>query len=119
MRIRHRTGACAIFRCPLMRTGRTLRQFPFVAEQVCEEVIAPLRRRRGPNDFQAAADGVSAKTFAEFILPAEALIFDVGTFWFGAYILSGNGSAVGFAEGVTASNECNCFFVIHRHTGER
>src|ERR1700735_2336437 len=84
--IRHRTVACTIFRCPLMRPGRALRQFPFVAEQVREEVIAPLRRRRGPNDFQAAADSVSTKTFAKFILPSKTLILDVGTFWLGAYI---------------------------------
>src|ERR1035441_3893085 len=96
VRIRHRTVACAIFRRPLMRTGRTLRQFPFVAEQVREEVVAPLRRRRGPSDFQTATDGVTTKTFAKFILPSEALILDVGTFWFGAYILRGNASAVGF-----------------------
>src|ERR1700693_4412825 len=102
-----------------MRTGRTLGQFPFVAEQVGEEVVAPLRRRRGPNDFQAAADSVTTKTFAKLVFPSEALILDVGTFWFGTYILSGNASAVGFAEGVSAGNECNCFFVIHRHTGER
>src|SRR6202166_4214384 len=102
--LRHRAVACTIFRCPLMRASRTLRQFPFVAEQVREEVIAPLRRRRGPDDFQAAANGVSTKTFAKFILPAEALILNVGTFWFGAYILSGNGSAVGFAGGVVAGH---------------
>src|ERR1022692_2772043 len=98
VRIRHRTVPSAIFRCPLMRTGRTLRQFPFVAEQVAEEVVAPLRRRRGPNDFQTATDSVTTKTFAKFILPSEALILDVGTFWFGSYILSGNASTVRFAE---------------------
>src|ERR1700693_2658490 len=101
-----------------MRTRRALRQFPIVAEQVREEVIAPLRRRRGPNDFQAAADSVTTKTFAKFILPSETLILDVGTFWLGAYILSGNGSAVGFAEGVTAGDERNGFLVIHRHARE-
>src|SRR6202795_3227725 len=85
--IRHRTVACAIFRCPLMRTGRALRQFPIVAEQDREEVIAPLRRRRGPNDFQAAADSVTTTTFAKFILPSETLLLDVSTFWLGAYIL--------------------------------
>ncbi len=81
-----------------MRTGRTLRQFPFVAEQVREEVVAPLRRSRGPNNFQSAPDSVTAMTFAKFILPPETLILDVGAFWFVAYILSGNASAVRFAE---------------------
>src|SRR5579859_5014035 len=119
MRIRHRTVACAIFRRPLMCTSRTLGQFPFIAEQVVEEVIAPLGRRLGPNDFQAAADGVSTETFAKFILPAQALILDVGAFGFGTYILSGNGSAVGLAEGVTAGNERNGLLVVHGHAGER
>src|ERR1700690_10338 len=98
-----------------MRTGWTLREFPFVAEQVGEEVVAPLRRRRGPSDFQAAADRVTTKTLAKFILPSEALLFDAGTFRFVADIFSGNGSAVSFAEGVTAGNERDRFFVVHGH----
>src|ERR1035438_2012202 len=32
---------------------------------------------------------------------------------------SGNGSAVRFAEGVSAGNERDRFFVVHRHAGER
>src|ERR1700722_662758 len=105
MRVRHRTVPFSIFRRPLMRAGRTLRQFPFIAEQVREKVVAPLGGRRRPGDFQAPADGVPAVTFAELVLPAEALILDVGAFWFVADILRGNASAVGFAEGVTAGNE--------------
>src|SRR5579863_2831503 len=57
-------------------------------------------------------------TFAKFILPSETLVLDVGAFWFVAYILSGNASAVGFAEGVTAGNECDGFLVIHCHAGK-
>src|SRR5580704_14856657 len=101
-----------------MRAGRTLRQFPFVAEQVGEEVVAPLRRRRGPDHFQTATDRVTTMTFAKFIFPSEALILDFGAFWLVAYILSGNTRAMGFAEGVTTSDECNCFFVIHSHAGK-
>src|SRR5216684_671673 len=117
MCIRHRSVACAIFRCPLMRTGRTLRQFPFVAEQVREEVVAPLRRRRGPNDFQAAADRVSAFARAKFALPAETLLFDAGGFWLRAHECR-RASAMCFAERVTAGDERNGLLVIHRHTGE-
>src|SRR5580704_17585398 len=101
-----------------MCAGRTLRQFPLIAEQVGEEVVAPLGRPRGPNHFQSASDSVATMTFAKFILPSKSLILDVGAFWFIAYILSGNTSAVRFAEGVTAGNQRNCFFVIHRHTGK-
>src|SRR6202034_618631 len=83
-----------------------------------EEVIAPLGRGRGPNHFQSAADSVATMTFAKFILPSEALILDVGAFWLVAHILSGNTGAVRFAESVTAGNQRNCFFVIHRHAGK-
>src|SRR4029077_8167992 len=101
-----------------MRAGWTLRQFPFVAEQVGEEVVAPLGWRLGPSDFRAAADGVSTKTFTKFILPSQALVLDVGSFRFGADVVSGNRSAVGFAEGMAAGNQRDRFFVIHGHTAE-
>src|SRR5205823_9530600 len=65
--------AGAVLRGPLMRTSRALGQFPVVLEQGLEEVVAPLRRRAGPGDFQAAADGVRSKSFAEFIFPPQAL----------------------------------------------
>src|SRR6266436_824334 len=67
-----------MLRFPLMRTGRALGQFPFVAEQVPEEVVAPLGWRRGPDDFQAAADRVTAFATAIGVLPAEALRLDGG-----------------------------------------
>src|SRR6202035_3919899 len=102
MRIRHRTIAGAIFRRPLMRTGRALGQFPFEAEQIGEKVVAPLRRRLRPDHFQAAANRVSTKTFTEFVLPPEALVLNLGTFWFGAHIVSGNGGAMGLAERMPA-----------------
>ena len=88
VRIRHGAGACAILRLPLMRTGRALGQFPFVAEQVREEVVAPLRRRRGPGDFQAAADRVTAFAGAKAVRPAEALLLDAGRFRLGPDMLS-------------------------------
>src|SRR5271157_1755391 len=112
MRVRHRSFAGAIFRCPLMRTGWTLRQFPLVTKQVCEEVIAPLRRRRRPSDLQAAADRVTTVTFAKFILPSQALILDVGAFWIVTHILRRNTRAVGLAEGVPAGNKRHGLFII-------
>src|SRR5271165_6330566 len=101
-----------------MRTGRALGQFPFVAEQVREEVVAPLRRRLGPNDFQAASDRVIPFARAKFVLPAEALLLDGSGLGYGADILVRIGSAVGLAERVTAGNERNGLLVIHRHAGE-
>src|SRR5271168_1426702 len=91
------------FRLPLFRAGRALRQFPFVLEQVVEEVIAPLRRRLRPGDFRAAGDGVSADAGAVLALPAEALILDGG-----AFRLRTDerriARAVGLAEGVAAGD---------------
>ena len=80
MGIRNRAGACTTLRSPLVRTGRALRQFPFVAEQDPEEVVAPLRWRVGPGDLEAAGDRVTAFAGAEAALPAEALLFDGGRF---------------------------------------
>src|SRR6202165_5801700 len=101
-----------------MSTGRALSQFPFVAEQVGEEVVAPLGWRLGPNDFEAAADRVSTKTFTKFILPSQALVLDVGSLWFGAHVVGGNRGTVGLAERVPAGNQCDCFFVVHGHPAE-
>src|SRR5450755_2657184 len=102
-----------------MSTGRTLRQFPFEAEQVVEEVVAPLGWRLGPSDFQAAADSVSSTTFTKFILPSETLFVQLGAFRFGPNMVSGNRSAMGLAERMPAGNQCNRFFIVHGHALER
>ena len=75
-----RDRGSAAFRLPLLRTGRALRQLPFVVEQVVEEVVAPLRRRLRPRDFRAAGDGVGPEARAMLALPAEPLILDEGAF---------------------------------------
>src|SRR6266481_5893427 len=98
-----------------MRTGWALGQFPVVAEEVGEEVVAPLGWRLGPNDFQAAADGVSTKTFTKFILQSQALVLDVGAFWFGGYVVVVNRGIVSLAERMPAVNQCDCFFFVHGH----
>src|SRR5271155_24747 len=101
-----------------MRTSRALGQFPFVAEQVREEAVAPLRWRRGPDDFQAAADRVSPFARAKSALPSEALLLDAGGLGLWAPQLRVPGTA-GLAEGGAAGNQGDRFFVVHRHTGER
>src|SRR3954463_11232264 len=100
-----------------MRTSRTLSQFPFIAEQVGEEVIAPLGRRGGPGDFQAAADGITGSARSKFALPAEALFLDGGRFRLRAYQF-GIAGAVSFTEGVTAGNKRNSLLVVHGHASE-
>ena len=100
-----------------MGTGRALGQFPFVAEQVVKEVVTPLCRGCGPNDFQAAADRVARLTGAEFAPPAEPLFLNGGGFRLRTNIVCG-ASAVGFAEAVTACNQGNRLFVVHGHAAE-
>ena len=116
--MRHRAGACAILRLPLVRAGRALREFPFVAEQVLEEVVAPLRRRGGPGDFQAAGDRVAALAGAEVVLPAEALLLEAGRLRAPAHNVRRRGGAVGLAEGVAAGDQRDGFLVVHRHAAE-
>ena len=118
IRIRHRTGGCAVFGLPLIRTCRALGQFPFVAEQVLEEVVAPLGWRRAPGHFQAAGDRVSRFARAIFALPAKALVLDPAGFRLRAHQRR-VASAVRFAEAVTAGNQRDRFFVVHRHAAER
>ena len=117
VRIRHGIGACAALRLPLVRTGRALRQFPFVAEQVPEEVVAPLRGRGGPGDFQTAGDGVAAFARAESALPAEALLLEAGRFRLRPHV-GRRAGAVGLAEGVAAGDERHRLLVVHRHASE-
>ena len=117
VRVRYRP-APAPFRRPLMRAGRALRQLPFVAEQVPEEVVAPLRRRRGPGDFQAAGDRVTSFASAKSVLPAEALLLDTGGFGLGTHQRRIAG-AVGFAEGVAAGDQRDRLFIVHRHARKR
>ena len=100
-----------------MRAGRALRQFPFVAEQVLEEVVAPLRRRGGPGDFQAAGDRVTAFARAKAALPAEALLLEAGRFRLRPH-MGRRAGAVGLAEGVAAGDERHRLLVVHRHAGE-
>src|SRR6516225_5802354 len=117
MRIRHRPGADAILRSPLMRAGWTLRQLPIVLEEVLEEGIAPSRRRRGPGDFEAAGDGIAAFAGAEFALPAETLLLDARPFGLCTHQRRIAG-AVGLAEGVTAGDERDRFLIVHGHASK-
>src|ERR1044071_6154663 len=69
---------------PLMCAGRALAQLPLVAEQILEEVVAPLRRRRGPGHFESAGDRIGAVAGAELVVPTEALHVEVASFWLDA-----------------------------------
>src|SRR5882672_11493864 len=115
--IRNRAGACALLRSPLMRARRALCQFPLVAEQVLEVVVAPLRGRGGPGDLQAAGDRVTAHARAEGAPPAQPLLLETATFGLRPHIGLEAG-AVGLAEGVAAGDERHRLLVVHGHARE-
>ena len=90
-----------------------------VAVQVLEVVVVPLHRVGGPCALQAAGDRIAAFAAAKAVLPAEALLLQVGALWFGTDVLVLRSSTMCFAERVSAGNERNRLLVIHRHAAER
>ncbi len=117
MGVRDGAGAGAILRHPLMRAGGAARQLPVVAEQVFEEVVAPLRRRAGPGDLQPAGDRIGAHAGAVRAAPAQALLLDRGRLGLGADARCRTG-AVRLAEGVAAGDERHGLLVVHGHARE-
>ena len=99
---------------PLDRAGRAAGLHPLVLEQVVEEKVAPLRRRLGPGDFEAAADSVCAESAAVVADPAEALCRDVGPFRLRSFVRL-RCCAVSLAEGVAACDQRDGLLVVHRH----
>src|ERR1700693_5523876 len=114
--MRHRAGARAPLRLPLILARRAPRQLPLVAEQVLEVVVAPLRRSGGPGDLEAAGERVGAMALAEAVLPAEALVDDVSTFRVGPDV-GLRARTVGLSEGVAAGDQRHRLLVVHRHAG--
>ncbi len=117
MRVRHGVGPGAALGRPLVRAGRALGQLPIVAEQVPEEVAAPLGRGRGPGDFETAGDGVTGDAGRVLARPAESLLLDGAAFRLRTD-QRGITRAVGLAEGVTAGDQSHRLFVVHRHARE-
>ena len=112
-----RAGPRAVLGAPLVGAGRALGQLPLVAEQVREEAVAPLGRRRGPGDLEAAADRVTADAGAERACPAEALQRDAAGFR--RHADQGRvAGAMGLAEAVTAGDERYGLLVVHCHARE-
>src|SRR5260370_2380868 len=97
-----------------MRSSRALGQFPFVPEQVCEVVVAPLRWRRGPDHFQPAADRVIPFARAKFAPPAEALLLKAGGLGLWAAVLVRICTALGFPHRPPPANHPYPLLLIHR-----
>ena len=107
----------AVLRHPLVRAGRTLGEFPFVAEQHIEIAVVPFRRVRFPRAFDTAGGGMNALARTECVDPAQALGFDRCGFGFRSdqFRIAGT---VCFTEGVTTSDQCDGFLIVHRHATE-
>ena len=109
------------FRCvnrfKLNRTCRTAGLYPFIFEQVLEEIVAPLGRRLRPDHFQTGSNCVCTRAAAVAAGPAQALRFNWCGFWIGAYVRS-RCSTVSFAQRMTAANQRYGFFVVHAHVTE-
>ena len=117
--IRHRAVARAIFWRPLLRAGRALGELPFVAEQVVEEVVAPLGRCLRPNSlpearFPSGRRLCPCQTYSSSQGPALRGWRPSG---FRAHQFR-VASAVSLTEGVTAGNQRHGFFVVHGHAAE-
>src|ERR1700675_282750 len=62
---------------------------------------------------------MNAFAAAKSVFPAQALLFDAGALGFGTDILARIGSAMGFAERMSAGDKGHRLLVIHRHAAER
>ena len=75
MRIRHQSFTRIVLRFPLLCTGGTLGEFPFVSEKILKEIIAPLRGCSGPGTFETAGDGITRVTGFDGCLLFSSLFF--------------------------------------------
>ena len=102
---------------PLVGSGRAFGQHPLVFEEILEVEIAPLGRRLGPGDLEAAGDRVASLAAAEVTDPSEALLLDAGRLGLGPD-MTGGACSVALAESVAAGDQGDGLLVIHRHPGE-
>ncbi len=119
VRVGHGAFRGCILGSPLLSTGRALRQLPVVVEQVVEVVVVPFGRVGRPCALRAARDGVVAAAGAVAVLPAEALLLETRALGRCADVFGIAGSAVAFAERVSAGNQRDGLLVVHRHASER
>src|SRR5690242_10631736 len=103
---------------PLVLTGGALRELPFIAEQVFQEVLVPFCRIGRPGALQSAGEGVGTLAGAILVFPAQALLFDGGALRFATDIAFRTGT-VSLSERMSAGNERDRLVVIHRHAAKR
>ena len=113
--IRHCARRRTVLGLPLQRARRTARLLPLIGKQVGQIHHRPLGRCRGPRTFKAGGHGVFGITFTAGVLPAEALLNDRLTGRLGTDTVTGLVRTMGLTKRVTACNQCNRLFIIHRH----
>ena len=118
VRIRYGGGCRFIGGDPLMRTGRTLGEFPFVAEQGFKVAVVPRGGRCRPRAFKAAGNGVTSIAGSKAVLPAKAHLLQRCCFWLRSDEFAWISGAVRLAEGVTAGDQRNGFLIVHGHACE-
>ena len=118
MRIRHRLLRGGVLGHPLVSACWAFGQYPLVAEQVFKVAVVPLDGVVGPCAFKAATNLVATLAAAEGIFPAQALLFNAGTFGLRADVLAWVGGTMAFAKGMATRGERHGFVVVHGHSGE-
>src|SRR5690606_26413416 len=101
----------------LMRTRWAFDQFPFITKEHIEVAHVPMGGIGFPSAFHAAGSGVDAHAIAKFILPAKTHFFQRSSFRLRSDQFRVT-CAMCLAEGVSASDEGNGFFIVHSHAGE-
>ena len=118
MRVRYGALRGLIGGDPLVRSCRTLRELPLVAEERVEVAVVPLRRRGSPCALEAAGDGVAAVTGAEAALPPESHLVQRRGLRIWTEVGRRSGTVV-LAEGVAACDQRHGLIVVHGHAPER
>ena len=108
----------AVLGLPLLGAGGAARQLPLEAEEVVEEVVAPLRRGGRPRALEARGDGVGPVAGAEGVPPTQSLLLQRGGLGFAADVGGRVSGAVGLAEAVAARDEGDGLFIVHGHAPE-
>src|SRR5699024_8861318 len=72
----------------------------------------------GPGPFESTANSITSFTGTMASLPAESLTGNGGRLRLYTLVI-GRSSTVDLANGVSAGDKCQCFFIIHRHSGKR
>ncbi len=102
---------------PLVGTGRTFDQFPFVFKQHLEISHVPLGRIGLPGAFDTAADGVAAFAPTVAAFPSQPHLFEGGRLGFRSQQRRIAG-AMAFAECVAPGHQGHGLFVVHGHPGK-